>query len=64
METILLALGLVLIIEGLVITLAPRYLEQVLQVLLSVSADQRRLIGLLALALGGVLATLAQIFSY
>lgn len=63
METILLALGLVLIIEGLVITLAPRYLEQVLQVLLSVSADQRRLIGLLALALGGVLATLAQIFS-
>jgi uncharacterized protein YjeT (DUF2065 family) len=35
METILLALGLVLIIEGLVITLAPRYLEQVLRLLLT-----------------------------
>jgi uncharacterized protein YjeT (DUF2065 family) len=61
METILLALGLVLIIEGLVITLAPRYLEQVLRLLLTLADDQRRLIGLLALALGGVLVTLAQL---
>lgn len=63
MGTILLALGLVLIIEGLVITLAPRYLEQVLRLLLTLGDDQRRLIGLLALALGGVLVTLAQIFA-
>ena len=61
MTVILLALGLVLIFEGLVIALAPRYLEQVLQLLLSIGADQRRLIGLLALALGGVLVTLAQL---
>ncbi len=63
METILLALGLVLIIEGLVITLAPRYLEQVLRLLLTLRADQRRMIGLLALALGGVLVTLAKIIT-
>jgi uncharacterized protein len=63
METILLALGLVLVIEGLVSTLAPRYLEQVLRLLLTVTADQRRLIGLLALALGGVLVTMAQMVS-
>ena len=61
MTVILLALGLVLIFEGLVIALAPRYLEQVLRMLLSIGADQRRLIGLLALALGGVLVTLAQL---
>lgn len=61
MELILLALGLVLIIEGLVIALAPRYLEQVLRLLLSMANDQRRLVGLLAFALGGVLMTLARI---
>lgn len=61
MTYVLLALGLVLIFEGLVITLAPRYLEQVLRLLLTLSQDQRRLIGLVALALGGVLVTLAQI---
>jgi hypothetical protein len=60
MTYVLLALGLVLILEGLVITLAPRYLEQVLRLLLSIGQDQRRLIGLTALALGGVLVTLAQ----
>ena len=61
MELILLALGLVLIIEGLVITLAPRYLEQVLRLLLTLGGDQRRLIGFLALALGGILVTLANL---
>ncbi|MFN4057832.1 MAG: DUF2065 domain-containing protein [Roseinatronobacter sp.] len=60
MTILLLAIGLVLIIEGLVITLAPRYLEQVLRLLLALSQDQRRLIGLAALALGGVFVTLAQ----
>jgi hypothetical protein len=60
MTHVLLALGLVLIFEGLVIALAPRYLEQVLRLLLTLSQDQRRLIGLVALALGGVLVTLAQ----
>lgn len=61
MGTILLALGLVLVFEGLVIALAPRYLEQVLRLLLTLSVEQRRLLGLLALVLGGVLVTLAQI---
>lgn len=64
MSIVLLALGLVLIFEGLVITLAPRYLEQILRLLLALGQDQRRMIGLLALALGGVLVTLAQVIGF
>ncbi len=51
-ETLLLALGLVLIVEGLVYALAPSLLEQMLAALATLSEDQRRLLGLLALALG------------
>lgn len=61
MGYLLLALGLVLIIEGLVLALAPRHLEQVLRLILSLRDEQRRLLGLTALALGGVLVTLARL---
>ena len=52
MATALLALGLVLIVEGLVWVLAPSLLEQMLAALRMLSYDQRRLLGLGALALG------------
>jgi len=49
---ILLAFGLVLVIEGLVLALAPLRLEQVLAVLAAMTRDQRRGLGLAAVALG------------
>ncbi len=52
MTDILLALGLVLAIEGLVLALAPRRIEDALQLIASLGIDQRRGIGLGALALG------------
>ncbi|MHA7850897.1 MULTISPECIES: DUF2065 domain-containing protein [Roseovarius] len=51
-ETLLLALGLVLIVEGLVYALAPSLLERMLLALTTLSEDQRRMMGLIALALG------------
>ena len=51
-ETLLLALGLVLIVEGLVYALAPSLLERMLLALTTLSEEQRRMMGLIALALG------------
>lgn len=62
MTTALLGLGLVLVIEGLVLALAPLRLEQLLQALAALSRDQRRLIGLVAVALGVGLVLLARHF--
>ncbi len=53
-ETALLALGLVLIVEGLVYALAPSLVEDLLEALRSLPLPQRRQMGLIALALGGV----------
>ncbi len=55
MSSILLAFGLVLVIEGLVLALAPLRLEQVLAMLAALGQDQRRIFGLGAVALGVVL---------
>lgn len=51
-ETVLLALGLVLIVEGLVYALAPSLIEDLLAAMRSLSPEQRRALGLLAIALG------------
>lgn len=59
-ETILLALGLVLILEGLVYALAPSLIEELLKALQSLSIAQRRQIGILVLALGVVLIVMAR----
>lgn len=61
MATILLALGLVLIVEGLVYALAPSLVEQMLQVLRELSIDQRRMVGLAALASGVLLLWIAHL---
>lgn len=52
MSLILLAFGLVLVVEGLVLALAPLRLEQVLAMLATLSRDQKRALGLVAVALG------------
>lgn len=59
MGFILLALGLVLIAEGLVYALAPSLVERLLEMLRALSEEQRRNAGLAALALGLMLVWLA-----
>jgi uncharacterized protein YjeT (DUF2065 family) len=57
---VLLALGLVLVIEGLVLALAPRRIEDVLRIIAALPVDTRRMIGLGALALGVVIVWLVR----
>ena len=52
MATVLLAVGLVLIVEGLVWALAPSMIEQMLEALKTLSLPNRRQIGLLAMVIG------------
>jgi len=58
--TIILAVGLVLCVEGLVFALAPSRLEDVLDMLRNMPPETRRLIGLAALAVGFFLVWLAR----
>lgn len=60
MSFALLALGLVLVVEGLVLALAPGRIEDALRLMASLGLDQRRMIGLGAVALGVVLVWLAR----
>lgn len=60
MTEVALALGLVLAVEGLVLALAPRRVEDALQLIARLTVDQRRVIGLGALALGVALVWLAR----
>ena len=59
MSWILLALGLVLIVEGLVYALAPSLIEDLLAALKALPLETRRLIGFLALTGGAILVLLA-----
>jgi uncharacterized protein YjeT (DUF2065 family) len=59
-ETALLALGLVLIVEGLVYALAPSLIDQMLAALASIPPEARRLMGLLALIVGLALVWAAK----
>jgi uncharacterized protein YjeT (DUF2065 family) len=52
MSFAVLAVGLVLAVEGLVLALAPRRIEDALRLLLTLGEDRRRMIGLVALAAG------------
>ena len=61
MSTVILAIGLVLCVEGLVFALAPSRLEEVLEFLRNMAPEKRRLIGLAALAAGVALIWLAKI---
>lgn len=57
---LILAVGLVLCVEGLVIALAPSRIEEFLEQLRQLSFEIRRMIGLGALAAGVLLIWLAQ----
>jgi len=60
MATVLLAIGLVLLVEGLVYALAPRLVEQMLETFRALPEEARRLLGLTAMALGLALVWLAH----
>ena len=60
MEIALLALGLVLIVEGLVWALAPGVLDRMVDVLRNLDLAQRRLAGLAAIAGGLALVAAAR----
>ncbi|WP_324753982.1 DUF2065 domain-containing protein [Roseovarius sp. Pro17] len=55
-----LALGLVLIVEGLVYALAPGMIERMLEALRSLPPEARRVFGLAAMAAGVLLVWLAK----
>lgn len=59
-ETTFLALGLVLIVEGLAYALAPSLVEQMLAMLRALPLSVRRNIGLVAMALGVLLVWIAK----
>ncbi|WP_424984724.1 DUF2065 domain-containing protein [Microbulbifer sp. S227A] len=60
MGMILLALGLVLIVEGLAWVLAPSFIEQMLEMLRSLPISARRQLGALAIVSGLILLWGAQ----
>ncbi|TVP71124.1 MAG: DUF2065 domain-containing protein [Rhodobacteraceae bacterium] len=60
MQTVILALGLVLIFEGLVFALAPRRLDDLLRAMADLPFDARRMIGVLAITAGLVVIVLAR----
>lgn len=60
MTLVLLAIGLVLVLEGLALALAPSRIEQILAFFAGLSRDQRRFMGLVALAIGVGLIALSR----
>ena len=61
MTVVLLALGLVLAVEGLAMALAPSRMEEALRMLAEMPPERRRVLGLAALALGVVLIWLSRL---
>ncbi|MGR3712336.1 MAG: DUF2065 domain-containing protein [Shimia sp.] len=60
MATALLAIGLVLILEGLVYVLAPSIVEELLEMLRSLPKGQRRTMGLMAVLAGAICVSMAR----
>lgn len=60
-ETALLAIGLVLIVEGLAYALAPSLIEQLLAALREIPEPARRTLGLLAIVSGVAFVWLAKL---
>ncbi|EKE44388.1 hypothetical protein OCGS_1226 [Oceaniovalibus guishaninsula JLT2003] len=61
MATLVLALGMVLVAEGLVLALAPSRVEDLLDLLRTIPVEARRLMGLAALAIGAALVAAARL---
>jgi uncharacterized protein YjeT (DUF2065 family) len=60
MSKIVLAIGSVLVVEGLVYALAPSAIERLFKAYRSLTVDQRRAMGLVSVALGVGLCWLAR----
>ena len=60
MHDLLLGLGLVAVIEGLVLALAPLRFEDILKAMGELSRDQRRTMGVMVVAVGVVLVWIAK----
>lgn len=60
MNEFLIALGLVAVIEGLVLVLAPSRFEDLVRALESLGLEQRRMLGLGCIALGVVVIALVK----
>ena len=58
--TLIMAVGLVLVIEGLVLALAPSRIEEILELIRALPVETRRNLGIAALALGIALIWLAR----
>lgn len=61
MTIILLGIGLVFVIEGLVLALAPSFYKQIIETLDQTTVEQRRLIGLIAVFLGVLFVSLSKL---
>lgn len=59
---LVLALGLVAVIEGLVLALAPKRLEDTLKALLNMSPEGRRNLGLVVVAIGVLVVWISRRF--
>ena len=59
MQTAILAIGLVLVIEGLAYALAPSLIERMLEAMRQLSIEDRRMMGLVAVAIGVALVAIA-----
>jgi hypothetical protein len=60
MATLLLGIGLVFVLEGLVLALAPSRIDELLELIRQMPVEMRRNLGLGAVALGIALIWLAQ----
>jgi len=60
MHDLLLGLGLMAVIEGLVLALAPLRFENILKAMAGMSRDQRRSLGVVIVAVGVVLVWIAK----
>lgn len=60
MRDLVLGLGVVAVVEGLVLVLIPMRLEDVIKAIAKLGKDQRRIAGLLIMALGAALVWVAK----
>lgn len=63
LHILVLAVGLVLVFEGLVFVLAPRRIEDILRMLAAMPIEARRMVGLVALVLGAALVVVSGLIS-
>ncbi len=63
MATLLLGIGLVFVLEGLVLALAPSRIDEILELIRQMPLETRRLVGMLAITTGGMLLWLANWFA-